>query len=130
PGLPQLPIAALATFHTDNTAVATGGGVLVGPVASSSTTPLEGPTPALGYWSAGPIPGGSFFILQFTSLITNQNGSLFATRSFTADVNVTQNNTQFSGTYSFTVTDTSGTVIETGSGTISGKLIPRILPPA
>ncbi|HYL99002.1 MAG TPA: hypothetical protein VEZ90_08615 [Blastocatellia bacterium] len=130
PSPPTIPVAALGTFHADNTAEATGGGVLVGPIPSSGTTTLDGPTPALGYWSPGPGPSSTLFVLQFTSLITNENGSLFATRSFTATVNVNANNNQFSGSYSFTITDTTDTVIETGSGSISGKLIPRILPPA
>ncbi|MGH9822099.1 MAG: hypothetical protein ACREDR_02400 [Blastocatellia bacterium] len=131
PSPPTIPIAGLASFHSDNTAEATGGGVLVGPIPDPvSTAPLGGPTPALGYWSPGPGPASTLFILQFTSLITNENGTLFATRSFVATVNVNAANNQFSGSYSFTITDTSGNVIDTGSGTITGKLIPRILPPA
>jgi hypothetical protein len=131
PDPPTIPIAGLATFHTDNTAVATGGGVLVGSIPNPvSPAPLEGPSPALGYWSPGPGPSSTLFVLQFTSLITNDNGTLFATRSFVATVDVNAARNQFSGTYSFNVTDPSGNVIASGSGTMTGKLIPRILPPA
>jgi hypothetical protein len=126
PTPPAIPVAGLANFTSDGGAVATAAGILVGPVTSTTpTTPLN---PAFGNWNDGGAIGHAAF--RLVSLITNADGSLYATRTFDAFVAPSSGGTTFSGTYSFTVVNTSGTVIASGSGTINGTLIPHFLPPA
>jgi hypothetical protein len=123
-----VPVAGLANFSSDGSAIATAGAILVGPVTTSPTTTLAGLNPAFGNWNGGPIPGRAVF--RLVSLITNTDGSLFARRTFQAVVTPNSDKNQFSGTYSFTVMDSDNNVITTGSGTITGTPIPHFLPPA
>jgi hypothetical protein len=128
PTQPSIPVAGLANFTSDGGAIATAAGILVGPVTpSSSTSPTTPLNPAFGNWNGCCQPISGENALSLVSLITNSDGTLFATRVFNAIVTVTSGT--FSGTYSFTVTNSAGTVISTGSGTINGTLIPHFLPP-
>lgn len=126
PTPPAIPVAGLANFTSDGGAIATAAGILVGPVTSTQpTTPLN---TAFGNWNdGGPIGHAAFKLI---SLITNANGSLYATRTFQAIVAPSSDGSEFSGTYSFTVVDANGNVIASGSGSISGTLITHFLPPA
>jgi hypothetical protein len=126
PTPPAIPVAGLANFTSDGGAIATAAGILVGPVTSTTpTTPLN---PAFGNWNDGGAIGHAVF--KFVSLISNANGSLYATRTFQAVVTPSSDGSEFSGTYSFTVVDTNGDAIASGSGSIRGTLITHFLPPA
>jgi len=128
PDPPAIPVAGLANFTADGGAVATAAGILVGPVTASSTTPTTPLNPAFGNWNGCCQPVSGENALSLVSVITNADGTLNATRVFRAIVTVTSGS--FTGTYSFTVTNAAGTVIATGSGTISGTQIPHFLPPS
>jgi hypothetical protein len=119
---PASPIPGLATFTSDETAIATAGGVIVGPVSSRKTT---GITPAHGIWQ--PSPAFGRFFIKLIGLVTNADGSLRATRNFTTTVAPNAAGDQFSGTYTLEIVE--GTVVVTSTGTITGQLIPHPLLP-
>ena len=123
PGPPIIPIAGLANFTSDGGAVATAAGVIVGSDPSLSGTGLN---PAFGNWNGAVIPGE--FAIVLVGDITAANGALVATRNFRALVTFPQSN-EFTGSYTLTITDTSGNVLSSGSGTITGNFIPHFLPP-
>ena len=72
-------------------------------------------------------PTSAFF--QVVSLTTNPDGTLLTTRNFGALVAPNSDGDEFSGSYSFDIVNASGASIGTGSGEISGKLIPHPLLP-
>jgi hypothetical protein len=120
-------VVGIANFTSDGGAIATAGGILVGPVSSTSTTPTTALNPAFGNWNgSGPIGSGA--AINLISLVTNADGTLYARRTFQATVNVTPDGSQFSGTY--TVEIVVGTVVLVSTGNISGALIPHFLPPS
>ncbi|HKV37888.1 MAG TPA: hypothetical protein VJX67_01655 [Blastocatellia bacterium] len=120
---PTLEIPGLATFTSDETAIATAGGVIVGPVPSPS--PNTGVTPAHGIWQPSPAVGR--FYIQLFGIVTNPDGTLLATRNFTTTVGFNPAGDTFTGTYSLEVTQ--GTVVTISSGTITGTRIPHPLLP-
>ena len=128
PGPPAIEIPGLANFTSDGGAVATGSAILVGTGGLTSTSTLSGPTPAIGNWNAGGPVGDAAF--KLVSIITNADGTLFATRTLQALVTPGSGGSSFTGSYSYTIVNTAGTTIASGSGTISGSLIPHFLPPA
>ncbi|HEY6334005.1 MAG TPA: hypothetical protein VI756_32110 [Blastocatellia bacterium] len=125
--LPTFQVPALANFTSDGGAVATASAILVGVGAVSSTGPtLAGPTPAIGNWNDGGAEGLAVF--KLVSIITTTGGTLYATRTFIAD-GITVSSGTLSGSYNYSTVNTSGTVVESGSGTLTGTLIPHFLPP-
>jgi len=120
-------VAGLANFTSDGGAVATAGGILVGPVGPASTTSTTALNPAFGNWN-GCCAAGTGAAIKLVSLVTNAYGTLHATRTFQATVTVSADGTEFSGTYS--VETVVGTVVILGSGSISGTLIPHFTPPS
>ena len=114
---PTVPIAGLATFTSDKTAIATAGGVIVGPVGSGST----GVTPAHGVWQNSPVLGR--FFIKLIGIATNPNGSLEATRTFTTTVTPNSTGDKFSGSYTLQITE--GSIVIESTGTITGTLIPN-----
>lgn len=125
--LPTFQVAGLANFTSDGGAVATASAILAGTGDIASTSPVSSPTPAIGNWNDGGAANRAVF--KVLSIITNPDGSLFATRTFIAD-GISSTGSSFTGSYSYQVVDTSNNTIASGSGTISGTLIPHFLPPA
>ena len=133
---PSIPIPALATFSSDGNAIAIGNSILAGAdgVALVPATKkgkkqcpdgncLSGTPMAVGNWNGGGAVGHVFF--KVLSQITNTNGSLFATRTFQAIVTPSSDGSQFTGSYSFQIIDSSGAMIASGSGAITATLIPH-----
>jgi hypothetical protein len=120
---PGIPVPGLATFTSDGSVVETDGSQVVPAV---STFGGVYSTPAHGVWQAGPAVGA--YVIQLISLMVNQNASLYARKTVTITGGLnTQGN--FSGSYNFQVTDPSGHVVTTGSGTVAGERIPHpVLP--
>jgi hypothetical protein len=132
---PPLQVAGLANFTSDGGAIATASAIIVGVVPTITNTTLSSPTPAMGNWCGGGaviMCGGGVGSTHFTllSIITNPDGSLFATRTFTATVAISSTGDSFCGTYNYNVVDTSNNTIASGSGTISATLITRLCLPA
>jgi hypothetical protein len=118
-------VAGLANFTSDGGAIATAGGILVGPVSPTSTTTAL--NPAFGNWN-GCCAFGTGAAINLLGLVTNADGSIHATRSFQATVTVSPDGGQFTGTYSLQIT--VGAITSLSSGAISGALIPHFLPPS
>jgi hypothetical protein len=118
---PAIPVAGLATFTSDETAIATAGGVIVGPIGPGST----GVTPAHGIWQPSPVVG--HFFIKLIGIATNANGSLEGTRTFTTTVAPNSSGDRFTGSY--TLEETTGTIVIISTGTITGTLIPHPLLP-
>jgi hypothetical protein len=120
---PTIAIPGLATFTSDETAIATAGGVIVGPVSSSTVS--NGVTPAHGIWQPSPAVGR--FFIKLIGLVTNANGSLQATRTFTTTVAPNAAGDQFSGAYTLEIVE--GNIVVISTGTVTGQLIPHPLLP-
>jgi hypothetical protein len=118
---PAIPVAGLATFTSDETVIATAGGVIVGPVGPGST----GVTPAHGIWQPSPVAGR--FFIKLIGIATNPNGSLEATRTFTVMVTPDSTGDKFTGSYTLEITE--GNIVIISTGTITGTLIPHPLLP-
>jgi hypothetical protein len=117
PGPTSTPVTeGLATFTSDLTVIETDTDEIV--------THL---TPGHGIWQPSPV-FGSWFI-RFTSLGANLDGTLRSKRIVTMTVALNSTHHQFSGGYSFEVDDASGHAIATGSGTVTGRLMPHPLLP-
>ena len=121
---PTIPVAGLATFTSDETVIATAGGVIVGPFSSTGAV-TNGVTPAQGIWQPSPVLGR--FFIKLIGLVANPNGSLEATRTFTATVLPNGTGDSFSGTYTLEIVE--GTIVVISTGTVTGKLIPHPLLP-
>jgi hypothetical protein len=121
---PTIPVAGLATFTSDETVVATAGGVIVGPFSSTGAV-TNGVTPAHGIWQPSPAVGR--FFIKLIGLVTNPNGSLAATRTFTATVLPGAAGDSFSGSYTLEIVE--GNIVVISTGTVTGKLIPHPLLP-
>ncbi|HEY6334172.1 MAG TPA: hypothetical protein VI756_32960, partial [Blastocatellia bacterium] len=119
-------VAGLANFTSDGGGIATSAdGILVGP-ASGAPSALN---PAFGNWNicaacTGPANQAN---MEFIGDITNSDGSIAGTRTFTATV-VVSSSGSFSGSYQLVVT--VGTISALSDGTITGALIPHFTPPS
>jgi hypothetical protein len=109
-------VSGLATFTADGSAVETD----TGEAAAHAT-------PGHGIWQPAPVFGSLY--IQFISLSANPNGSLHSKRIVKMFVTPNAAGDQFSGEYSFEVVDPTGRVMTTGSGTVTGQLIPHPLLP-
>ena len=117
-------IASLATFTSDGNVIETNATEIV-------PTILEGQavygTPGHGIWQPGPAISNLF--VQLVSLLVNQNGTLHARKITTITGSLDSTGSHFTGTYSFELVNPAGTVIGTGSGRVTGQLIPHPLLP-
>ena len=114
-----LPLEGLATFTSDGTVVETDTGELV-TLAS----------PGHGIWQNGPIPPPvGYQYVKFTSLIPNANGTLHSKRIVTMLITVNSAGTQFTGSWEYEVVNPKGTVLSTGSATVTGELMVHPLLP-
>jgi hypothetical protein len=129
---PLTPFPGLATFTTDGSVVETDGTQVVPAIAgiacaaACSALPVYS-TPGHGIWQPGPIAANYF--IQFISVMVNQNSALHAYKTVTINGELDSTGNNFSGSYSFEVTDPSGKVIATGSGMVTAQRIPHPLLP-
>ena len=119
-----IPVPGLATFSSDETVIATAGGVIVGPFSSTGGV-TNGVTPAHGIWQPSPAVGR--FFIKLIGLVTNPNESLAATRTFTTTVLPNATGDSFSGSYTLEIVE--GSIVVTSTGTVNGKRIPHSLLP-
>jgi|SRR5579871_124397 len=122
---PVAPVPGLATFTSDGTVVETDGTEAV-PIVVSPTPAVFG-TPGHGIWQPGPAIGTLF--IQFFNLEVNANGTLHATKMVTITGTLDSTGNNFSGSYSFELTDPTGHVVSGGSGALTGQKIPHPLLP-
>jgi hypothetical protein len=119
-----IPSDGLATFTADGSVVETDASEFVAPVSATPvvTRALGGPggTPGHGIWQTGGALGT--YYIQFTSLYVNTNGSLYARKvvTITAVTSETNTGTQISGNYTYQLTNSSGQVMGSGVGTLTG----------
>ena len=126
PTPPVIPAPGLATFTTDGSVVETDGTELA-PGPASTTGPTFG-SPGHGIWQL--LPSLTGFYIQWNSVTVNANGSLHSSSVTvaTASVVASSTGTTLSGQYTTTIT-TSGGVVNTITGKITGTLIPHPLLP-
>jgi len=114
-----LSLEGLATFTSDGTVIETDTGELV--ILAS---------PGHGIWQNGPIPPpAGYQYVKFTSLIPNANGTLHSKRIVTMLITVNSAGTQFTGSWEYEVVNPKGTVLSTGSATVTGELMVHPLLP-
>jgi hypothetical protein len=117
-------VPGLATFTTDGSAIETDSSEII----PGQILPNTFATPGHGIWQPGPAIGNLF--VQFTSLVTNPDGSLRAKKIYTMTVRLTANRTQFKGGYNFELVNPTGQQgLGSGSGTVTGQLIVHPLLP-
>ena len=116
-------VPGLATFTTDGSVIETDSSEVI----SGQILPHTFATPGHGIWQPGPAIGNLF--VQFTSIVTNSDGSLRAKKIYTMIVRLTANRTQFRGAYSFELVNPSQHSIGSGSGTVTGQLMVHPLLP-
>ena len=121
-----MPIDALATFTSDGSTVETDSTEVV-PPPSATNNGATYSTPGHGIWQPGPAAGNLF--IQFINLQLTKNGALHAKRTVTITGVMDSTGNQFSGNYSYQITDPGGHVTATGSGTVTGQRIPHPLLP-
>jgi len=113
-----LQIPGLATFTSDGAVIADVGQIArIGAFFST----------AHGIWQPSPVFGR--FFVRTISFMTNPNATLRAKRILTMTVAPNANGDQFSGGYTLEVVDPTGAVLFTGSGSVTGDLIPHPLLP-
>ena len=121
-----VPVYSLATFTTDGSTIETDSNEVVPPPAAATGGTFYG-TPGHGIWQPGPAAGNLF--IQFISLQLNRSGTLHAKRTVTITGVLDSSGNQFSGNYTYELTDAGGHVTATGSGTVTGQRIPHPLLP-
>jgi hypothetical protein len=109
-------VSGLATFTSDGSVVET-----------DTAEAASHATPGHGVWQPAPAVGTVY--VQFMGMLANPNGSLHSRKVVTMFVTPNTAGDQFSGDYSFEVVDPTGRVPSTGSGTVTGQLIPHPLLP-
>lgn len=109
-------VSGLATFTSDGSVVET-----------DTAEAAAHATPGHGVWQPAPAVGTVY--IQFMRFLANPNGSLHSKKIVTMFVTPNTAGDQFTGDYSFEVVDPSGRVLTTGSGTVTGQLIPHPLLP-
>jgi hypothetical protein len=114
-------IYALATFTSDGSTIETDSSE-VAPMSPTATTNIRA-TGGHGIWQPAPAFGNLF--IQFINLVVNPNGSLYARRTVTISGALDSAGNNFSGSYSYVLTDPTGGVLATGSGTAAGQRIPH-----
>ena len=117
-------VFALATFTTDGSMIETDSSEVSGIAAATRSTRATG---GHGIWQPAPVPGNLY--LQFISLIINPNGSVYLQKKVTIFGAMDSSGNNFSGTYSYTLTNPVGGFVGSGSGTIAGERIPHPLLP-
>ena len=117
-------VSGLATFTTDGSVIETDSSeVIPGQILRETFA-----TPGHGIWQPGPAAGNLF--VQFTSIVTNPDGSLRAKKIYTMTVRLTANGTQFRGAYNFELVNPDGQHgLASGSGTVTGQLMVHPLLP-
>ena len=118
-------IYALATFTLDGSAIETDSSE-VAPVSPAMTTGIRA-TAGHGIWQPAPAFGNLY--IQFINLVVNPNGSLYGRKTVTIGGALDSTGNNFSGSYSYVLTDPNGGVLATGSGTATGQRIPHPLLP-
>jgi hypothetical protein len=113
-------IPGLATFTSDGSVVETDG-TEAAPGQARPGTPLTFGTPGHDIWQ--PSPAVPNWFVRFISILVNPDGSFRAKRTVEFTVGLSAAGDSFSGGYGFVVTDASGHLISTGSGTVTGQLI-------
>ena len=121
PGVIEPVILALATFTTDGSVIETDSSQVA--AIASSVRNIRAGTAGHGIWQPAPVPGNLF--IQFISLIVNPNGTLYLQRKVTIAGAMDPSGNNFSGSYSFTLTNPIGGFVGTGSGTVAGQRIPH-----
>ncbi len=119
-------INALATFTTDGSMIETDTSQVatLGPNVRVGTHPATG---GHGIWQPAPVPGNLF--IRFISLLVNPNGTLYAQKTVTITGAMDENGNNFTGSYSYTITNPIGGFVGSGSGTVTGQRIPHPLLP-
>jgi hypothetical protein len=118
-------VPALVTFTSDLTAIADGG--------AGTLTPFWPPhrgssvTTAHGIWQPSPAVGN--FYVHVISLSIDSSGILNTKADFTMTVGLNETGDKLSGGYSFQMTGPGGDIVASGSGTVTGQLIPHALLP-
>jgi len=125
PGSVEPPILALATFTTDGSMIETDSSEVAAVTSTARAT--RGGTAGHGIWQPAPVPGNLF--LQFINLIINPNGTLYLQRKVTIIGAMDASGDNFTGNYSFTLTNPIGGFVGSGSGTVTGQRIPHPLLP-
>jgi hypothetical protein len=114
-------VAGLITFTSDATVVEDDvSEIAVAPVTTTSVAPATG---GQGIWQPSPVFGDLF--VQFISLVANPKATLRARRIVTMTIALNSTHDKFRGGYSSEVVDSGGRVLSTGSGTVTGTLIPH-----
>ena len=114
-------IYALATFTSDGSAIEADSSE-VAPISPAVTNGFRA-TAGHGIWQPAPAFGNLY--IQFINLVVNSNGSLYARKTVTIGGALDSTGNNFSGSYSYVLTDPSGGVLATGSGTAAGQRIPH-----
>ena len=114
-------IYALATFTSDGSAIETDSSE-VAPISPAVMTGVRA-TAGHGIWQPAPAFGNLY--IQFINLVVNSNGSLYARKTVTIGGALDSTGNNFSGSYSYVLTDPNGGVLATGSGTAAGQRIPH-----
>jgi hypothetical protein len=122
----MVPIQALATFTADGSTIETDAAGAV-PTRPTAAVVITSTTPGHGIWQPGPAIGTLF--IQFISFVVNPNGTVHGKRTVTITGSLDSTGDQFKGSYQSQVVDTTGRVIATGSGNVTGQRIPHPLLP-
>ena len=118
-------IYALATFTVDGSTIEADSSEEA-PISPAMTNGIRG-TAGHGIWQPAPAFGNLY--IQFINLVVNPNGSLYGRRTVTIGGALDSTGNNFNGSYSYVLTDPSGGVLATGSGTAAGQRIPHPLLP-
>ena len=114
-------IYALATFTADGSTIEADSSE-VAPISPAVTNGIRA-TAGHGIWQPAPAFGNLY--IQFINLVVNSNGSLYARKTVTIGGALDSTGNNFSGSYSYVLTDPNGGVLATGSGTAAGQRIPH-----
>jgi hypothetical protein len=125
PSVVEPAILALATFTTDGSVIESDSSQVAG--VPSTARSSRGSTAGHGIWQPAPVPGNLF--VRFISLIVNPNGTLYLQKTVTINGAMDASGNNFSGSYSFTLTNPIGGFAGGGSGTVAGQRIPHPLLP-
>lgn len=126
PNVTEPTILALATFTSDGSVIETDSSQ-VAPISATAARGIRAGTAGHGIWQPAPASGNLF--VQFISLIVNPNGTLYLEKKVTITGAMDASGNNFSGSYSFTLTNPIGGFVGTGSGTVTGQRIPHPLLP-
>lgn len=126
PTVTEPAIHALATFTSDGSVIESDSSQATTISPSARIAGRTG-TPGHGIWQPAPAIGNLF--VQFISLIVNPNGTLYARKTVTIFGAMDASGDNFSGNYSYILTDPNGGQLGTGTGTVSGQRIPHPLLP-